>query len=264
MVLVDPVMRLPKMRDLVPRSLKPSRYLARLAMKRTNCTVIAGPFAGMKYIGSSIASAHVPKLLGTYEREIAGAVEEICRRKPAVVIDIGAAEGYYAVGFAMRLPDSKIIAFESEGLGRRELGRLAALNDVGGRIEIRGFCSQVDLMRLACEFDSATYVIDIEGHERMLVDEDIQSALSRSTILVEIHEFLEPGIAAALESQYRATHDISCILQQPRDPDEYPWDTIVTRLLPVQYIEWAVSEWRPIRMQWLWMKPILGERRSGQ
>src|SRR5437016_6027102 len=105
-------MRFPTVRDFVPRSLRPIRYLGRLAMRRTNSTVIAGPFAGMKYIGSSVASAHIPKLLGTYEREIAGIVEEICWRKPAVLIDVGAAEGYYAVGFAMRLPDSRIIAFE--------------------------------------------------------------------------------------------------------------------------------------------------------
>jgi hypothetical protein len=49
--------------------------------------------------------------LGTYEREIAGVVEEICRAEPAVLIDVGTAGGYYAVGFGMRLPDSKIIAF---------------------------------------------------------------------------------------------------------------------------------------------------------
>ena len=96
----------------------------------------------------------------------------------------------------------------------------------------------------------------------MLVDEDIQRALSRSALLVEIPEFLEPAIAAALESQYKRTDDIQCIWRQPRDPNEFPWHTVVTRLLPVRYIEWAVSEWRPVRMQWLWMNPILGEEPS--
>jgi hypothetical protein len=26
-------------------------------------------------------------------------------------------------------------------------------------------------------------------------------------------------------------------------------------VFPARYVDWAVSEWRPVRMSWLWMKP---------
>ena len=31
--------------------------------------------------------------------------------------------------------------------------------------------------------------------------------------------------------------------------------TLGTMALPVSYLDWAVSEWRPERMSWLWMTP---------
>jgi hypothetical protein len=34
---------------------------------------------------------------------------------------------------------------------------------------------------------------------------------------------------------------------------------VVTGLLPRSYLNWAVSEWRPTRMSWLWMRPLKQE-----
>jgi hypothetical protein len=244
------------MRRCLPSFVKPTSYLARLAAKRTHSTVMAGPFAGMGYIESSVGSAHIPKLLGIYEREVALCIEQICRNRPKLVVDLGAAEGYYAVGLARRLPRSRLIAFESSELGRRDLARLAQLNGVADRVEIRGTCTPTDLICIATEFEDATYIIDIEGHEIMLLDDQLCNLLSRSTLLVEVHEFIVPSLAESLQLRYKNTHNILCIWQQPRDRHEFPWRTAITRLLPARYLYWAVSEWRPIRMQWLWMRPI--------
>ena len=137
------------MRRFLPSFVKPTRYLARLTAEKTHSTVMAGPFSGMRYIESSIGSALIPKLLGIYERELAPCIEEICRNRPELVVDLGAAEGYYAVGLARRLPDSRIIAFELEELGRRDLLRLAQLNGVADRVEIRGTCAPADLIYIA-------------------------------------------------------------------------------------------------------------------
>src|SRR4051794_38235977 len=79
-----------------------TRRLAEL----TRSTVVGGPFEGMSYVGNSHGSAWCPKILGTYEREIRSAVDEIAAREFPNIVNIGAAEGYYAVGLARRCPSS--------------------------------------------------------------------------------------------------------------------------------------------------------------
>ncbi len=96
----------------MPARWRPIGYLNHLAQSRTADRVRAGPFAGMRYVDTSVGSCFIPKLLGTYERELASKVEWICRQQPELVVDIGAAEGYYAIGLAMRIPAARVVAFE--------------------------------------------------------------------------------------------------------------------------------------------------------
>ena len=64
-----------------------------------------GPFAGLQYPElTAVGSALYPKLLGSYQREIQGWIEEICAAGYSEIVDVGFAEGYYAVGLARRLP----------------------------------------------------------------------------------------------------------------------------------------------------------------
>ncbi len=77
-------------------------------------TIAAGPFAGMRYLDASSGSVLGAKLLGCYEAELHGVVREVCAMQPDVVVDVGAAEGYYAAGFA-RFPANapRVVAFEA-------------------------------------------------------------------------------------------------------------------------------------------------------
>lgn len=50
----------------------------------------------------------VPNLVGSYESELHLQIEQLILERPQVVIDVGCAEGYYAVGLAQRLPDATI------------------------------------------------------------------------------------------------------------------------------------------------------------
>ena len=70
-----------------------------------------GPFAGMRYPGvQSVCSTIVPKLIGCYEKELHSVIELICSQQYNSVVDIGCAEGYYAVGLAMRLQNAQLFA----------------------------------------------------------------------------------------------------------------------------------------------------------
>ena len=66
-------------------------------------------------------------LIGTWELELMELVSKLLDNKPSKVFCIGAAEGYYAVGFATKLPKSKIYAFEIQDVYRHFLLNLLTL-----------------------------------------------------------------------------------------------------------------------------------------
>lgn len=70
----------------------------------------AGPFVGTQYPGAAVGDNLIPKLLGTYELELHEHIERMLDRQPHRVVNVGCAEGYYAIGFARRLPQAEIIA----------------------------------------------------------------------------------------------------------------------------------------------------------
>ena len=78
-------------RRVVPARYRPIGYLTHLVRARTGCQVRQGPFTGMRYVHDSIGSAYLPKLLGSYERELAECVEAISRQQPELIVDIGPA-----------------------------------------------------------------------------------------------------------------------------------------------------------------------------
>jgi hypothetical protein len=72
--------------------------------------------------------------LGTLEKELHWAIEKAISRSPTTVLNIGCAEGYYAVGFALRLPHAKVVAAEADPKSRRAIRRNTELNAPGRRV----------------------------------------------------------------------------------------------------------------------------------
>jgi hypothetical protein len=240
---------------LIPARYRPIGYLLHLTRTRTGCRVHSGSFVGMRYVADSIGSAYIPKLLGIYENELSAEVEDICRRKPGLIVDIGAAEGYYAVGLAMRNPQASVIAFEMESRGQSALLEMCGLNQVSNRVTVRGKCEPSDLGIVLEEVADPVIICDVEGYEEKLLDLQTVPSLARAAILVELHDYLIPGITDKLKRRFEATHRIKHIWQQERSRLQFPWSTFGTRLLPKSYLDWSVSEWRPVQMAWLWMEP---------
>lgn len=217
--------------------------------------VLAGPFRGMKYVTSSIGSMWWPKILGTYERELAVIVDELCLDAPARIIDIGAAEGYYAVGFAWRCPQSRVIAFEGEASGRALQHELATLNGVAARLTLHGYCDHAALRPELIGAQTGLIICDIEGGELALLNpaQLPELATGHWTLLVEIHHHVHPEIARTLIERFRTTHVAEEISSVPR----------VARDLPpaaqrVGFARWTapyLDERRPGPMSWLLLRP---------
>lgn len=251
-------------RLLIPERYRPIGYLTALVRTRTADRVRLGPFAGMHYLDGAIGSAFLPKLLGTYEQELGAVIEKVCAFRPLIIINIGAAEGYYAVGLARRIPQAHVIAYEQLAAGRTALTRTALLNGVLARLDVRGQCHPLGLEEDLAKFCGeglgssrrrALVLCDTEGDEKRLLDPAEVPSLSRAWVLVETHEFIHPGVTEELSRRFAPTHKVEQIRQQARSRTQFPFHTGWMSVLPKSYLDWAVSEWRPERMSWLWMSP---------
>ncbi len=167
--------------------------------------VIAGPFKGMSY-GNLEAHCSVlaPKLLGVYELELTPFFEEAISRDHRTIVDVGAAEGYYAIGLAMKSPGASVIAFEQEPDARRELAKLAALNGVAGRIDVRERCEPEHLMAL--DPQGGLLIMDCEGYEEILLTRTVIEHLRLWDFIIEVHDGIRPDATKTLESRFRSTH----------------------------------------------------------
>lgn len=242
-------------RRLAPECLYPRHLIARAIDRRYGRTVASGPFRGMRYVDQSVGSVFYPKLLGCYEKELHPAVESVIAAAPERVIDIGAAEGYYAVGLALRLPATPVIAYEQDSVGRELLWSMAQMNGVADRITIRGRCTPAALAADLAEPVRTAVVCDVEGGEAELLDPAAVPGLARATFLVELHEFSRPGVAELTMKRLQATHRTHRIWQEPRSVADYPASIPLTRWLPAAYGSYHVQEFRPERMSWLHAEP---------
>ena len=155
---------------------------------------------------------------------------------------------------AIRNPQAKVIAFEMEPKGQTALREMAKLNQVTDRVEVRSKCKPDDL-RWSWATPSVQSSYAMWKDTKPTVDPQYAAQLARATILVELHDFIIPGITEELKRRFETTHRIKHISQQPRSRSQFPWRTFGTMLLPKSYLNWSVSEWRPVQMAWMWMEP---------
>jgi hypothetical protein len=118
-----------------------------------------------------------------------------------------------------------------------------------------GKCEPTDLAAVLLGTEQPVIICDVEGDEKELLDPLAIPSLTRATVMVELHDFIVPGITEVLNARFMPTHEVRHIWQQPRSRKQFPWRTLGTTLLPRSYLDWSVSEWRPVRMAWLWMEP---------
>lgn len=129
-------------------------------------TVQSGPFRGMVLPArtSWLDGDITPKILGCYEAELHAAVDRAAERQPTVVINVGCAEGFYAVGLARLFPHARVYAFDTHERARAVCREAADANGLGERLEIDGACTTQRLLEVAGN-NRALIVLDCEGAE---------------------------------------------------------------------------------------------------
>ncbi len=186
--------------------------------------VLRGPFAGLRYpTHAAVGSTYWPKILGSYESELAPTFEVLLKHDYVHIVDIGAAEGYYAVGLARRLPSAQVIAFEGNPVGRQLLEAMAALNHT--RVRVEGWCDTNALLALTplLGMGRALILCDAESAEYDLLDPIVVPMLSSCDLIVELHRrknITDPR--AWMAERFGGTHTLSFVESEPRVPSAYP------------------------------------------
>jgi hypothetical protein len=234
--------------------------LAQQFITRNGHSVLSGPFAGMIYNRQSVGSTLLPKLIGSYEEELHPTLAHIFDRGYNVIVDVGCAEGYYAVGLARKMPTARVYAFDIDPWGRSLCRKMAILNNVSDRVTVAGRCETDDLQRLLS--DRALVVCDCEGFEIHLLQPKIVPALMTTDILVELHDHLQPGVTAELQARFAATHDFQLITGRERLRAEYS----CLHFLSAEEQQLALSEFR-VDQTWAFIsarQPEAGAQTSGE
>lgn len=246
--------------QLLPVSLRPVTWATARYLRRSGYAVQAGPFAGMRYINRAHCSALAPKIAGTYEQELLPFLPRLFDQSPDVFVDVGAAEGYYAVGAAFAHWCERIVAFEADPAALESCRELMALNQVSPEIlELHGACTPAALQQLLAAFTRPALMVDAEGYEAFLLDPLRVPALNRCRIIVEYHDFALPGLSDEICRRMEPTHEITTIPLAPRHAVDLHTNDPLLKLLPAGIRRRILSEQRPFSLHgWLWMQPRTG------
>jgi hypothetical protein len=220
-----------------------------LSIARANGSrVLTGPFAGMVFVAQGTHGSLAPKLLGTYEHELQGVIDTIIAAEYEAVVNIGAAEGYYAIGLARRMPKARILAHDTDAKAQTVCRHLAATNGVSARVTVGGAFNHADFAVLAGT--RAVVLCDIEGAEKDLLEPQRAPALAGIDILVECHDCFVPGVTELIAGRFSSTHAIEQIMPAAAPatlPPRVSYEDELDRLI-------ATWEWRTGVTQWLWMR----------
>jgi hypothetical protein len=213
--------------------------------------VLSGPFQGMAFNYPQLEYA---MLLGTWEIELSRVWKQILSRDFPLMIDIGAAEGYYAVGMAHSKQGTRVVAYEMEDRARRNLEIIKTLN--GASLDIRGKCELTDLVAFGPELGGSFILMDVEGFETVLLDPEKVPGLRKSWILVELHDLYAEGCSVLLRERFESSHDIERIEGVDRSIQDFPETAaLVRKLFSSRRLEPFMDEGRPHPMSWYFMIP---------
>jgi len=246
-----------KLNSLLPAALQPGPWAAARYVRRSGYVIQGGPFRGLRYVRRAHCSALPPKIAGTYEQELHAYLPRLFAHRPDVFVDVGAAEGYYAVGVAVAGWSDRVVAFEAEPEALAACRELMAANHVdSSRLDLRGLCTPEALQAVLAAAVRPALMMDVEGFESFLLDPLRVPDLARCPILLEYHDFVLPGLSDEIRRRLAPTHAITAIELAPRRADDLVNADALLRALPAGIRRRVLSEQRPFsRHGWLWMQP---------
>ena len=216
-----------------------------------------GPFSGIKLSKNPWWGSYdqTSKILGEYEKEVLDKlIYFLSLNKNSTFIDIGAADGFYAVGVAFKNLADHIYAFEISSQGRSELKKNAILNQCDDKITILDRANLDTLKKIFKELKNVVVIIDIEGNEYDLLDIGVLELLINSFVIIELHpnkikneKIKESKLIKNAENFFK----ISKIYRESYNPNSFK---IFNNLSDDERLL-ALSEGRSSNPKWLVLEP---------
>ena len=226
-------------------------------LQQQGTLVMQGPLKGLDFLSQSAEGCHIAKLLGCYEQPLLPFIEQAVQKQYATILNIGCAEGYYAVGMARRMPNTRVLAHDLNPKAQEICTALAQKNSVSNRVSIGGLFTPGDFVAHAGQ--DVLLMCDIEGAERELLDPAASPALKGMDIIVESHECLTAGITQLLIDRFKDSHNITLV----HDDGQRQLDNPPRWFLNLAHLDQLLAtwEWRSGPTPWLVM---LAKETSGQ
>ncbi len=243
--------RFKKIRGMCEREQR--RFMTHSAIDELGPKVQMGPFKGMllQEKESWGEGDTLPKILGTYEAELAPifiALKDIPFQR---LINIGCAEGYFTVGCALALNIDEVIAVDLDSKALQLCEENKKNNEVDTTFHFQSSISSEHLQSILSDYPKSLVLCDCEGYEKTLLGSLDTSAAKESHFIVECHDFVDPEITPLLKSKFQTSHNVQIIQESERDPNQ------------IEFLRnydsgdrWlAISENRPETMHWLIATP---------
>ncbi len=239
----------------VANAQREQRDLCRLLISHCGAAVMGGPFKGLRYSETCLLShCSTQNLLGTYEIELHPWLEQLLSNKYERIVDIGAGEGYYAVGMAMRTA-TVVDAYETAGPVRRMCREMALLNGVNDLVRVHSWCDPKTLRKLTGR--RCLILSDCEGYETELFTTEVVPAIAQCDLIIELHDRGQSHgtTRRILENRLCNTHSLTCVRFGSRDVADFPQLTALTFLGKDDARRAISEEARSEGQEWMLARP---------
>ncbi len=171
-------------------------------------TILNGPFKGIRYPSIDITELTLtPKITGSYEMQLVPLINQIAKIPYNNILDIGCAEGYYAVGFAKLFPQCTVHCYDINEVDLKFCRQMAKLNNLSN-LTFNNLCSPETLINFNYGKNSLIFC-DCEGYELDLFTDKVIQSLNQTDVLIELHDVINPIISETIMKRFSITHDVT-------------------------------------------------------
>jgi hypothetical protein len=225
--LIKPILTIGLFRKMISKLFIATKYFEETEICNSitkDKTILSGPFKGMRYHSfKSAGSVIIPKIIGSYEDELMSSLEKLFAKDYSEIIDVGCAEGYYAIGLALKFPNAKVYAYDLDEQARVLCNENAIENNVTPRLEVASFLDAIMLKQFTFT-KKGLLICDCEGFEKQLFTEASVKNLNNCNLIIELHDCNDDTISKTILPLFINTHKLSLIKSNPdKKLSNYPF-----------------------------------------
>ena len=230
------------------------KWIGDYIKRSTNNIVYSGLYKGMKINENYFWSQKdiSSKLLGVYELEVQNMILKVQNEnKKKYLVNLGGGDGYHLVGLLRSNMFEKSIVFETDEFGRKIIDKNLKINNQTHKVKVLGEANQTSLISALEDFNlkDCFFLIDIEGYEYQLLNNNILKKLSESILLIELHKSNEESLK--LINSLEEIYNVKRFCTESRDLSKFKFLNTLE-----DNDRWlSVSEHRQNMMFWIVCEP---------